>query len=67
MNVIIIGLGSIGKKHVDALKKIEPNVVIFALRRSKCEDVYLDVINIYSILEIQINIDFATLLQCLTR
>ena len=58
MNVIIIGLGSIGKKHIDALKKIEPNVVIFALRSSKCEDVYLDVINIYSILDIQTIIDF---------
>lgn len=58
MNVIIIGLGSIGKKHVDALKKLEPNVVIFALRRSKCEDIYLDVINIYSIFDIKTNIDF---------
>jgi predicted dehydrogenase len=58
MNVIIIGLGSIGKKHVDALKKIEPSVIIYALRRSNCEDVYLDVINIYSILDIQANIDF---------
>lgn len=58
MNVIIIGLGSIGKKHIDALKKLEPNVIIFALRSSKSEDDYLDVKNIYSILDITTSIDF---------
>ena len=58
MIVLVIGLGSIGKKHVDALKKLHPNVVIFALRSNKCSDVYFDVINIYSILDIKITIDF---------
>jgi len=58
MNVLIIGLGSIGKKHVDALRKLEPNVTVFALRSSKCEDVYLDVINIYTILDLKTPIDF---------
>lgn len=58
MNVLIIGLGSIGKKHIDALKKLEPNAVVFALRSSKGEDVYLDVKNIYSILDIKTTIDF---------
>jgi predicted dehydrogenase len=58
MNVLIIGLGSIGKKHVDALKKLDPNVSVFALRSRRCEDVYLDVINIYTILDIKTAIDF---------
>jgi predicted dehydrogenase len=58
MNVLIIGLGSIGKKHVIALKKLVPNVSVFALRSSKCEDVYLDVTNIYTILDIKTAIDF---------
>ena len=58
MNVLIIGLGSIGKKHVDALKKLEPNAVVFALRSSNGKDVYLDVKNIYSILDIKTTIDF---------
>ena len=58
MNVLIIGLGSIGRKHVDALKKIEPKVVIFALRNSMSADAYLDVNNIYTISDLKSKIDF---------
>ncbi len=32
MRVLIIGLGSIAKKHIDALRKIDQNVEIFAYR-----------------------------------
>jgi predicted dehydrogenase len=58
MNVLIIGLGSIGRKHIDALKKLQPNVIVFALRSIKNSDVYLDVINIYTLIDIKIKIDF---------
>ena len=59
MNVLIIGLGSIGKKHVDVLKQLNQDIVIFALRSKKVADQYLDVINIYdSKLIPSIHIDF---------
>lgn len=58
MIVLVIGLGSIGKKHVDALKKLDSNVVIYALRSTTSSDVYLDVINIYSILDLKSKVDF---------
>lgn len=35
MKVLIIGLGSIGKRHVGALRKLKPNCTIFALRSKK--------------------------------
>ena len=52
MKVLIIGLGSIGKKHVKAIKAIDPGSEIFALRSQQNEEKYLDAINIYSIAEI---------------
>ena len=58
MIVLVIGLGSIGRKHVDALKKLDPNVVVFALRSKMSSGVYFDVINIYSILDLKSKVDF---------
>ena len=46
MNVLIIGLGSIGKKHVDSLYKIDRNINIYALRRFKNSENYKRVENI---------------------
>lgn len=34
MKVLIVGLGSIAQKHVDALKVIEPSISLYALRSS---------------------------------
>ncbi len=60
MNVLIIGLGSIGKKHVIAIKSIYPDSAIFALRSSKNAEGIPGVTNIYSFDEIELNIiDFA--------
>lgn len=51
MNVLIIGLGSIAKKHIGALKKIKPEVHFFALRSSNLADQFEDVVNVLSIAE----------------
>jgi len=59
MKVLIIGLGSIGKKHVQALKSLYPNVEIFALRSKTDADKYFDVINIFKLEDIaSIIVDF---------
>jgi predicted dehydrogenase len=47
MKVLIIGLGSIAKKHINALNKINNQTVIYALRSNKNADQYLNVINIF--------------------
>ncbi len=59
MKILIIGLGSIAKKHIDALKKIDSNYTIYALRSNKNASQYLDVKNIFSFEEAQqLNLDF---------
>lgn len=59
MNVLIIGLGSIGKKHVNAIKTIDKTIKIYALRSSKEATNYLDVQNIFDLKEIEtLSIDF---------
>lgn len=58
MNVLIIGLGSIGKKHVNAIRSIRPNAVIYAFRTNKDAEAFPDVINIYSYREVPEDIDF---------
>ncbi len=60
MKILIIGLGSIGKKHVNVLKSILHEVEIFALRSDRNAESYLDVKDIYSLNEIEsVKIDFA--------
>lgn len=60
MKILIIGLGSIGKKHVNVLKSILPKAEIFALRSAGNAQPYLDVKDIYSLNEIEsVKIDFA--------
>lgn len=58
MNVLIIGLGSIAKKHIDALHKISNDFNIYVLRSKPDAQTYLDIKNIYSLEQAQ-NIDFA--------
>lgn len=60
MRVLIVGLGSIGKKHIAALKTINPDVEILALRNSLESESYEDIINVFDIDEIQgLKISFA--------
>lgn len=47
MKVLIIGFGSIGKKHAMAIREIEPHAEIFALRHTEDVESYDNVINLY--------------------
>ena len=47
MNVLIVGFGSIAKKHCQALLTINPDVNIFALRSSNNAEVFSGIRNIY--------------------
>lgn len=49
MNVLIIGLGSIAKKHIDALRKIKKEVRFYALRSNTASEKVDGVIDIYSL------------------
>lgn len=59
MVVLILGLGSISKKHIIALKSLNIDITIYAFRSSKNAHVEEDVINIFDIDEIKGKPDFA--------
>lgn len=60
MKILIIGLGSIGRKHVNTIKSIIIDAEIFALRTNKEAERHPGVSNIFSIDEIEsVAIDFA--------
>lgn len=58
MNILIIGLGSIAKKHVSVIREIIPKAEIYALRLSIDSESYENVHNIYSIDQLKISPDF---------
>lgn len=49
MKVLILGLGSIARKHIAALQKLQPEVELWALRSSKMSNQVENVKNVYSI------------------
>lgn len=57
MNVLIIGLGSIAKKHINALRKIKNEVQFYALRSNTASEKVEGVVDIYSIGDCK-NVDF---------
>lgn len=60
MKILLVGLGSIGKKHVNSIHMLDPDAEIFALRSEKDSQIYPGVINIFNLSEIRSNdIDFA--------
>lgn len=61
MNVLLVGLGSIGKKHVDAIIELEPSANIFALRSGNNAEVYKSVVNLFPNDEFPKEIDFAVI------
>ncbi len=58
MKILIVGLGSIGKKHVTAILNVCPNAEIYAFRTNIDSERYENVINIYSLKEIDFELDF---------
>lgn len=59
MNVLIVGLGSIAKKHITALRQIDPDIAIYALRSSATAVKYDRVQNIFSLSELEsVSLDF---------
>ena len=59
MRVVIVGLGSIAKKHIRAIRAIDDKAEIFALRSSRGATPYSGVSNIYDYSEIEaISADF---------
>lgn len=59
MRILIIGFGSIARKHVIAIKKIAPDAKIYALRSSKNKIIdFEDIQSVYDWQEIPKNIDF---------
>lgn len=59
MKILIIGLGSIAKKHITALKEIYSDVEIYALRSNRNAGEVESVINLYDIKECDQTFDFA--------
>jgi len=57
MKVLIIGLGSIARKHIQALKKVNSDVQLFALRSTNANN-EIGIQNIYSSSEIPSDIQF---------
>ncbi len=58
MKILLIGLGSIAKKHIDVLLEFSPKSEIYALRSSKNSNNIEGVISIYKVSDIPSNLDF---------
>lgn len=60
MNILIVGLGSIAKKHIVAIRKIKHTARIFALRSGNCVAAEEGVVNLYSTADLKAHhFDFA--------
>lgn len=58
MKILIIGLGSIAKKHISAISALIPDSLFFALRSNKNSTTFENVKNIFEINETPKDIDF---------
>lgn len=58
MKVLIIGLGSIAQKHIEAIKKINKSALIYALRSSNIANSNKDIIDLYDLTDVPNDIDF---------
>jgi predicted dehydrogenase len=59
MNILIVGLGSIARKHIDAINSLKLNATIYALRSSINVVQESGVVNIFDIDSLDKTIDFA--------
>ncbi len=58
MNIVLIGLGSIGRKHVQAIRVVKPDAQIFALRSQANAEKEEGIKNIFSFSELDVKPDF---------
>jgi predicted dehydrogenase len=58
LKVLIIGLGSIAQKHIDAIKKINQSASIYALRSSIDAKAFTNIIDLYNLADVPNDIDF---------
>lgn len=59
MKVLVVGLGSIARKHISALREIDPEARIYALRSQANAGREKDITNLYDTADIPADIDFA--------
>lgn len=59
MNILIIGLGSIARKHINALKSLNIEANYYALRSNPNADWEEGISNIFSLEDLTISLDFA--------
>lgn len=59
MNVLIQGLGSIAEKHIYAIRQLNPEVKIYALRSGKGARDFAGVINLEKLDDVHVQFDFA--------
>lgn len=59
MNILIVGLGSIARKHIAALHSLQYNFNIYALRSKSNAEIEKDVVNIYNLDDSGVLFDFA--------
>ncbi|TDO77431.1 putative dehydrogenase [Flavobacterium chryseum] len=59
MKILIVGLGSIARKHIVALKALKTNAKIYALRSNSNAEIEEGIENIYSLDNLDVLFDFA--------
>jgi len=59
MNILIIGLGSIARKHIYALQSLSLDINIYALRSNLNSEIEKKIENIYNLDNLEISFDFA--------
>src|SRR5680860_1113686 len=59
MKILIVGLGSIAKKHIEALQTLKVDTKIYALRSNPNTEIEEGVVNIYNLDKVNIVFDFA--------
>lgn len=59
MKILIVGLGSIARKHIEAIKYLKYDVTIYALRSTKDVLIEEGIINVFSLDNLDISFDFA--------
>jgi predicted dehydrogenase len=58
LNILIIGVGSIARKHIAAIREVIPDASIYALRSSKTAEQIEGVHSLFSLDDIKIILDF---------